>query len=121
MYFSNFLLVEPNTVGSKRPLKALESKKPIAVKSPGPSMADGWWTENCKVDGICGGGDRGNKWCDIRDEKKGDDFHCSKCKYGWRAPWGVNNWCCSYEEYSKSKRDCNCPAATAGECKSTSG
>ena len=59
MHLCNFLLVEPSTVGSKRPFKALESNRPNAVKSPGPAWSDGWWTENCKVDGICGGGDRG--------------------------------------------------------------
>ena len=83
MHFCNFLLVEPNTVGSKRSLNTLESNRPNAVKSPLPSRADGWWTENCKVDGICGGGERDGRLCDTRNKKIGEYFHCSKCKILW--------------------------------------
>ena len=82
----------------------------------------GNWTINCKKDGLCGGGTRGQgNLCDTRDYKKGQPDYCGKCKYGWRLPVGSwNDWCCSWNDFIRAK-DCKCEAKFAPECLSNSG
>ena len=82
------------------------------------SQVPGRWTENCKPDGKCGGGNRGNHHCQVKDSYKYDYRYCGKCELGWRYVW-PHYWCCSWNDYTVYK-DCKCPASTAGECQSVS-
>ena len=89
------------------------------------SKAEGWWTENCKIDADCGGGN----WisttglyyhCWTNTKYMHEIYYCGKCKYGWRNFGGSRDWCCSWDDF-KNHGDCNCPAYSAGECKSSTG
>ena len=82
------------------------------------SQVEGMWTENCKPDGKCGGGNRGNHHCQTSSLYINDYRYCGTCELGWRWKW-PHYWCCSWSDFTYYK-DCKCPASTAGECKSIS-
>ena len=79
---------------------------------------DGLWTQNCKVGGLCGRGNRGGNEairCDTRAKHKNWDDYCGQCLYGWRRPDIFNDWCCTWTDFINN-RDCKCQAEYAPEC-----
>ena len=85
-----------------------------------PSEAEGWWTENCKPNADCGGGNVYSGHCWTNTKYMHESYYCGKCHYGWRNAGGSRDWCCTWDDF-KNEGDCNCPAYSAGECKSSTG